>query len=262
MGNIVNKRGSQDLLDKLGWCLIVFLAFVGLAGSAAHLLDGSLRIGDLHGYRETNEKVYGTAFTPHWYAFRRIPLMRFAHMAPGAIWMVFAPLQFVTRIRQRAPRFHRWVGRMAVAMSVILIPSGIVFAALHPFANAFEELAPICFFTLIYLVAVSLGVKNARQRNYKAHREWMIRAFSIGLGISSVRLWFVFFLHTTQVQAERFFATAFWLAFGLNLIVAEVWIYRTRGLVRAPAVRPVPVSEPPAILHGVALDWTSQESQQ
>jgi uncharacterized membrane protein len=207
---------------------IIVLSFIGVAGSLAHLLDGGLRVGDIANFQQTSTSLYGSDFTPHWYEFRGSPVTRAAHMAPGLLWMVFAPLQFVESIRRKMPAVHRWVGRVVVAISLILIPTGLVFAALHPFVGAFEELAPICFYTTIYIVAVTKGVASARRKDFVRHREWMLRAFSIGMGIPSVRLWFVFFLHTTGMHSQRFFATAFWIAFAVNLLCAEVWINVTR----------------------------------
>jgi len=161
--------------------------------------------------------------------------VRVAHMAPGILWLLFTPLQFVGPLRRRMPRFHRWVGRAAVAVTFVLVPSGVIFAAFHPFANAFQELAPICFFTVIYLVAVTMGVVTARRKRFAEHREWMIRAFSIGIGISSTRMWLVLFMHTTHMHSQQFFPTAFWLAFGSNFVIAEMWIGLTRRTAEAPS---------------------------
>jgi uncharacterized membrane protein len=223
-----------------------------------HLLDSGIRVGDLDQVRHTTQALYGSDFTPHWYNFRGSPVTRVAHMMPGMLWMIFAPLQFVARIRRAAPLFHRWVGRMALAMTIVLIPSGVVFAALHPFSGAFEEMAPICFYTLIYLAAVAFGVRAARQRKFAVHREWMIRAFSIGIGISSVRIWFVLFMHTTGMHAQKFFATAFWLAFGVNLVIAEIWIHATRqrnnAQRREPRATQQVAPEPLA-----AIEWPASE---
>lgn len=220
---------ALKIWETIGWVAIAVLSMIGVSGSLVHLLDSGFAVGDVDPFRRTTETLYGHDFAPHWYAFRDSPMVRVAHMAPGLVWMIFAPLQLVGRIRRAAPRFHRWVGRVALAMTVILVPSGVVFAALHPFAGAFEELAPICFYTVIYLVAVTLGVRAARRREFATHREWMIRAFAIGIGISSVRVWFVVFMHTTGLHAQAFFATTFWLAFGVNLVIAELWIHATRG---------------------------------
>ena len=221
-------NGRMKVFEVIGWITLVFLSVLGVAGSVMHLLDSGIRVGDLPSVHATTLTLYGSDFTPHWYDFRDIPVTRVAHMMPGLLWMIFAPLQFVKRIRRGAPRFHRWVGRITISMILILIPSGIVFAALHPFADAFGEMVPISFYTLIYVASAVLGVRAARRRKFAIHREWMIRAFAVGAGISSVRVWFVIFLHTTGMHSQRFFATAFWLAFAVNLVIAEIWIHATR----------------------------------
>lgn len=254
----MKDRKALRAVEVAAGVLVVFLSFIGVAGSITHLLDGTMRIGDVPGFRQTSEHLYGVDFTPHWYDFRQIPLTRAAHMGPGLIWMLFAPLQLVPAIRRRFPAFHRWVGRIAISMTLILIPSGLVFAARHPFAGAFQELVPIVFYTVLYVVSVGLGLKNAWQRNYARHREWMLRAFAIGIGISSVRLWFLLFLHTTGMPAQQFFPTAFWVAFAVNLVIVEVWINVTRESARS-AVMPPSTSVAPA---QSAMDWAVQEARQ
>lgn len=246
----MNGRAVK-FFEVAGWVTIILLSFIGVAGSTVHLLDSGIRVGDLGSFRNTTETLYGADFAPHWYNFRGSPLVRVAHMAPGLFWMIFAPLQFVRRIRRAAPRFHRWVGRLTLAMTIILIPSGVIFAALHPFSGAFEELAPICFYTMVYLIAATAGLRAALRKDYTVHREWMIRAFSIGIGISSVRIWFVLFMHTTGMHAQKFFATAFWLAFGVNLLIAEIWINVTRQ--RAEARAAVLLGERPALVSQPAI---------
>jgi len=262
------KERVLKAFEALGWVVLVLLSIIGVAGSVMHLLDSGIRVGDLETVQRTTLKLYGVDFAPHWYDFWKITPVRVAHMAPGLIWMIFAPLQMVRRIRVARPRFHRWVGRVAVAMTLILIPSGIVFAAFHPFAGAFVELVPILFFTAIYVISVILGVRAARAKNFPQHREWMIRGFSIGIGISSVRLRFILFLHTTGMHGQDFFATAFWIAFGVNLLIAELWINFTRSTARArvtassrsrvlvPPPAPLPASDLPA---GVAVQRAIHE---
>jgi hypothetical protein len=63
------------------------------------------------------------------------------------------------------------------------------------------------------------------------HREWMIRAFAIGLAVATIRpivgLFFAF-SRLTHLTPQQFFGTAFWLGFTLHLIAAEIWINYTR----------------------------------
>ncbi|HEV2664897.1 MAG TPA: hypothetical protein VG324_08300, partial [Blastocatellia bacterium] len=60
---------------------------------------------------------------------------------------------------------------------------------------------------------------------------WMIRAFSIGLAVATIRPIIAVFFATsplTGLTPHEFFGAAFWTGFSLHLIAAEVWIRRTR----------------------------------
>jgi hypothetical protein len=56
----------------------------------------------------------------------------------------------------------------------------------------------------------------------------MIRAFSLGLAIETVRLITAFVFIFFKVQIENFLGTAFWMGFTLHTLVAEIWINYTR----------------------------------
>jgi len=251
------------VVGYIGWAIIILLAFIGVAGATAHLLDATTHVGDTPSFHQTTLTLYGPDFTPHWYGFRIQPLARALHMAPGLFWMAFVPLQFAGSVRRRWPALHRWSGRLAVASTVFLVPSGIIFAALRPLANAFVELVPIAFYAAIYVISLGMGVWRARQKNFASHREWMIRAFSVGIGISSVRLWYVLFLNTTGMHAQDFFATAFWIAFGVNLVIAEIWINVTRdsALRLAPVRTDAARSQPQRTVEPAPLVMNAREAQ-
>ncbi len=64
------------------------------------------------------------------------------------------------------------------------------------------------------------------------HREWMIRAFSIGLAIATMRLMFIPLQVVTGQPATQHpatFALAFSIAFALHWAGAELWIRSRRA---------------------------------
>jgi hypothetical protein len=76
-----------------------------------------------------------------------------------------------------------------------------------------------------------MGFRHIRRREIALHREWMIRAFSIGLAVATIRPIIGFFFATsrfTGLTPYEFFGTAFWIGFVLHLIAAEAWIHSTR----------------------------------
>lgn len=257
----MSQTRAISAASTAGYIMIAVLSFIGVAGATVHLLDGTVQLGDTPDFRQTTEQLYGPDFAPHWYGFRTRPIARALHMAPGLFWMAFAPLQFVGSLRRRFPRFHRWVGRIAIGSTLVLIPSGLIFAALRPLSNAFVELVPVIFYSILYVAATFMGVRRAREKNFAAHREWMVRSFAVGIGISSVRLWYLLFLHTTGMHAQEFFATAFWIAFAVNLVIAEIWINVTRRTAAVGVTRPLSQAAPGAADRVSALDWVAREAR-
>jgi hypothetical protein len=50
-----------------------------------------------------------------------------------------------------------------------------------------NETAATTLFALLFLVFLTLGFWNIRQQRIARHREWMIRAFGVVLGIATTR---------------------------------------------------------------------------
>jgi len=214
-------------VESAGWVAIAFLTLMGVAGALGHILDGVTRAGDRAVVRDANIILYGSQFFYHWLNFRTYPFARLAHMVPGLLYMVLTPLQFMPRIRTTWPRFHRANGRFLMALGILLIPSGMIFAFVHPYVGLPEQV-PAVFYTAIYLGFAGMGLRAVLARRFLEHREWMIRGYSMGLGIYSIRVWFILFQHLSHQPSTVFFATCFWIGIATNLLIAEIWINISR----------------------------------
>jgi hypothetical protein len=91
-----------------------------------------------------------------------------------------------------------------------------------------NETAATTFFAVLFLFALGKAFLHIRRREITPHREWMIRAFAIGLAVATVRPIVGLFFALSDLSPEEFFGIAFWLGFTLNLIAAEIWINYTR----------------------------------
>jgi uncharacterized membrane protein len=161
--------------------------------------------------------------------FARRRLLTMVHIIPGLLFMVLGPLQFVRRLRLRTPQLHRWTGRTFVASGLIIGATALVMSP-HAIGGANETAATMLFAT-VFLFALVKGLLSIRQGKVAQHREWMIRAFAIGLAVATARPINGAFFATrsiTHLTPHDFFGTAFWLAFTVHLIAAEVWINYAR----------------------------------
>jgi len=157
------------------------------------------------------------------------------HVLTGALFFVLVSLQFSRRLRSRHPQVHRWNGRAMLALVTASGLAGMYLGLAQPYGGALESSATTVFGGLFVLFAVR-GYQAIRRRDIARHREWMIRMFSIGIGISVIRVLGManLFLFGTQAMGPRGFALSLWFGWLLSLAVAELWILRTRSR-RAPA---------------------------
>lgn len=94
-----------------------------------------------------------------------------------------------------------------------------------------SETAATTFFGILFLFSLVRAFVLIRQKKIEQHREWMIRAFAIGMAVTTTRPIVGIFLATsrfTGLTAHDFFGAALWIGFTLHLIIAEAWINRTR----------------------------------
>lgn len=218
---------AKQKLAKYGWVTVLFITMIGSAGALNHILDGFWSTGDIPIVRSVNISLFGEDFFKHWLNFRTYPIARMSHMLPGLTYMLLAPFQFIPKIRSRYPKFHRINGRIVLILTLLLLPSGMIFAFVYPYVG-FREQVPAVFYTVLYLGAVAMGLRSIYRRRFAEHREWMIRVYAFGLGIYSIRVWYWLFLHLSDQPSTEFFATSFWIGIAANLVIAEIWINLSR----------------------------------
>ncbi|HEX4543238.1 MAG TPA: DUF2306 domain-containing protein [Candidatus Acidoferrum sp.] len=223
---------------RILWSGVIFLAFIGVAVVARRalvLLAPAQFAGNFAPARALDD-----IFALH----RSLTLV---HIIPGFLFMVLGPLQFVKNIRSRYPTFHRWSGRVLV-VSGLIIGFTAIWMSLTMSIGGVNQAAATLLFAILFLFSLVKAFLHIRRREIPQHREWMLRAYAIGLAVATIRPIIGIFFATsrlTHLTPHDFFGTAFWLGFTLQLIAAESWIHYTRGkLVLQPAscegVVPVP----------------------
>jgi uncharacterized membrane protein len=174
------------------------------------------------------------------------PRWALAHFIPGALFMTIAPLQLWPAFRNRHRTLHRWLGRVMVAAGAFLGFSGASLVLLMPARPLAERIFMLTFFA-VFLFFLFEAFMAARRRDFVRHRAWMIRMFCTGMTITTQRLLMIVFIVIARGvdSADQFwiyFVSAGWLAWIVQLSLAEWWI--ARGI-RRP-VRPS-IGEPAGI---------------
>lgn len=146
------------------------------------------------------------------------------HVLPGAIFLVVVPFQLARSIRNHRPSLHRWVGRSLVALGLPVALSGLVLGGLSPFGGITADSA-IFLFGALFVVALTRGYLAARRRDFAAHRQWMLRAVAVGVGIATVRVIASPLYWLVGGSALELVGPAFWVGLGLSAAIAEWWIW-------------------------------------
>jgi uncharacterized membrane protein len=160
------------------------------------------------------------------------PLMTLAHILPGLLFLLLAPIQFSQRIRASAPGWHRWNGRLLVAAGAVVGISALDMAFRIPIGGANQTTATAVF-GVFFLTALGKGIAHIRRGDVARHREWMIRAFATALAIATIRPIVAAFFATSRLTGlapKEIFGIAFWLGFTAHLIAAEAFIDRARRI--------------------------------
>jgi uncharacterized membrane protein len=157
----------------------------------------------------------------------REPWLAYAHIGPGLLFVLLGPLQFVPRLRARHIALHRACGRILVACGVLVGTSAIALSLRFGYGGAIETAATLVFAPL-FLVFLAKAVFHVRRREIAAHREWMLRAFSIGLAVATIRPVVGLIQGLAGLEFRETLGIAFWVSFTLHLVGAEVWIHAMR----------------------------------
>lgn len=151
------------------------------------------------------------------------------HVIAGLTLVLLIPVQLSARIRQRFPRVHRWLGRAMMGIGIIVGLSGYAMVAI-PIGGWLETTA-IAVYATAFLTALLRAWWHIRRGEVARHREWMLRAVAIVLGIATTRpVVGVFFATSafTRLTPAEFFGAAFWIGFTSTALAGEWYVRRTR----------------------------------
>jgi uncharacterized membrane protein len=213
---------------RMIWLIVSLLVLIGIAIVVRRTLALFFPSPAASGFQQ------GAALDAN---FARQRLLTMVHIIPGLLFVLLAPLQFVRALRNRRPRLHRWMGRIVLASGAVIGITALVMSPQMAIGGLNETVATMLF-AILFLFALAKGFASIRRGNVALHREWMIRAFAIGMAVATIRpIMGVFFATSrlTHLTPHDFFGTAFWLGFTVQSIVAEVWINYTRPRISVEA---------------------------
>jgi uncharacterized membrane protein len=146
----------------------------------------------------------------------------------ASIWVLLAGFtQFSKKIQRKNPRLHRIMGYIYVT-DVLLItgPAGLLMGFYanggDPSRIAFVSLA------LFWIFFTAMALIKARQKDFKAHRRFMIRSYALTLSAITLRAWKYGITNSMTLPPMDVYRIVAWAGWIINLGVAEYIIYRIK----------------------------------
>jgi uncharacterized membrane protein len=165
----------------------------------------------------------------------------YLHIGFGGLALLLSPFQFATRLRTRAPRVHRAIGR-TILVSIAIAGVGGLILAPHNLAGPVGTVG-FGLLAVLWVTFAATAFRAIRRGDVDTHRRWMIRTFALTYAAVTLRLWlFVLMVIQTdlagvdpQTAFERAYLIVPFLAWVPNLLVAERYLSTRR-----PSSPPVP----------------------
>lgn len=222
--------------SRVGWTFVLLSALAIVAFAAVPYATGSLA--------GLAEQQVGLAEA---YAAQPfvVQLALYVHIAGGSLALVLGALQFWRGLRDRAPRVHRWTGRVYLAAVGIGGAAGLLISFFSP--AGWVGLFGFGALAVLWMLTGWRAYRAIRRGDVATHQSWMIRNYALTFAAVTLRLWLPLLLllplwlgmpwEFESAWANAYAAVPF-LAWMPNLLVAE-WLIRRRGL---PSYRLTPAA--------------------
>lgn len=105
------------------------------------------------------------------------------HVLLAAILVLGGPLQLLPFLRSRAPRIHRWLGRIYLTTAMIVATGGFVMVWTRGAVGDRLQHVSISIQTIYIIGFALLAWHYARARQFDRHRKWAMRLFMVVSGV-------------------------------------------------------------------------------
>ncbi|MBB96525.1 MAG: hypothetical protein CML68_18250 [Rhodobacteraceae bacterium] len=159
---------------------------------------------------------------PHMaYHARLRPVALYSHviLAPAALALV--PFQLWHGLRRRRAALHRWLGRVYGVVILLASLSGFWLAV----TTEAGSIAAFGFglLAIVWLGTTVIGIGEAMQGDYIAHRRWIIRSVAATLAAVTLRL-LIIGSEVAGWDSDGVYQAIAWLCWVPNMILAELYL--------------------------------------
>ena len=151
----------------------------------------------------------------------------YIHIVPSIGIILLSPLQFFPTIRQNHIIIHKIFGYSVIVFTNIAIIGIIMICIGYAEGGPPAELSGIVI-GLYWVFSLWVGWRRIREKNIQAHREWMIRFFTLAYAIIIMRIFIVIFISIFNWTKNVAIGATLPTVWSITIILTEFYLYKTR----------------------------------
>ncbi|HMS20978.1 DUF2306 domain-containing protein [uncultured Sphingorhabdus sp.] len=118
------------------------------------------------------------------------PVWHFMHVLGGSAFGLLGPIQFSRVLMGKYGLLHRVIGRVFVVSGAMISLSSLGLLWHFPDTYSVAVNYGRLLFGIALGVALTMAMLAIRRRDFTRHRNWMIRAYAVGIGTTIVSMIF------------------------------------------------------------------------
>jgi uncharacterized membrane protein len=171
-----------------------------------------------------NERFLVEPENPVWQRYESFKWWLLPHGLFGAIVLLFAPLQFSDRLRQRFTKAHRVMGRLYVVGALFCAPLGAYIQYYLERTGAPRSFTILALVDAAMLMGTSaLAFVFAYRRKIALHRQWATRSYAVALVFIAGR--FVLGVTGLETHGVEIVQAVIWSCLALSVPAADVALH-------------------------------------
>ncbi len=148
----------------------------------------------------------------------------YIHIFAGSVCILTALIQFSSYILKKRKAIHIWSGKIYVLVVIVLgAPTGMYMSFFAK--GSFMERALFMFMALYWLYTTIRGLQTIKVKNVLAHKNWMIRSYSMAMTAVTFRVYHLLFYYFGWDHLANY-EISLWISVLGNMFVAEYIIFR------------------------------------
>lgn len=148
----------------------------------------------------------------------------YIHIFAGMFCIVAALTQFSSYILKKRKAVHIWMGKIYVLVVLVLgAPTGLYMSFFAK--GSFWERMLFMFMAMYWFYTTVQGLQTIKKKNVLAHKNWMIRSYSMAMTAVTFRIYHILFYYYGVDHLVNY-EVSLWISVLGNMLFAECIIFR------------------------------------